>query len=112
VGATEDVRVEIRELVSEHVQKPVGKTLPRSFGGWLDRIEGARLSIRTDSGSCPLGLGALVEIETADELFLGEIKHHSGGTIFVDFEHELQKMSLDELRGVWRKGHRISGGPA
>ena len=107
-GTKADIRVEISELVPEHTHRPARKSLARSVGGWLERIEGTRLVIRMDNEAWPLPMGTLVEIETADELFLGEIKHGSAGRIFVDFEHELKKPALDELRGVWRRGNGIS----
>jgi len=107
-GTKADIRVEISELVPEHTHRPARKSLARSLGGWLERIEGTRLVIRMDSEACPFLMGTLVEIETADELFLGEIKHSSAARIFVDFEHELKKSALGELRGVWRRGNGVS----
>jgi hypothetical protein len=68
--------------------------------GVLEQIQGTRLTIHLRTIPV-IACGTLVSVETPTRVYLGEIKHAWESRIFVDFEHELEKSSLDALRQTW-----------
>ena len=101
MAADSDIRVHVRVLPGEVAGVPRVMPGADTIVGVLDRIEGTRLTILCDeSGSFPLG--TLVEVDTPDRVYLGQVKYYVSGKMLVDFEHELDKSALDKIHEIWR----------
>jgi hypothetical protein len=100
VAAEPEITVAVRALNVELRGASAGTAVPGSFAGVLEGIKGTRLQIRVMDGVA-MKCGTLVEVEAPETVFLGEIKHQFGGTVFIDIEHELAKSALDAIRNDW-----------
>lgn len=96
-----ETAAEVRVLGGGDSTRGRRETHPPHFDGVLSQIRGTRLIVRTTLPASAIRCGALVEVETTDRIYLGEIKHYSEGDVFIDFEHQLDKGTLRTIRDAW-----------
>jgi hypothetical protein len=100
VPGNSEIAVEVRPLTGADSPRSSRRNPAAPASGVLEQIQGTRLTIYL--GVVPvMPCGTLVSVETSTRVYLGEIRHVWEGRIFVDFEHELEKASLEALRRTW-----------
>lgn len=88
----ENERVRVRQL-------PDGK--PQA--GWLKSLTGnlLQISLISDTSTCELHPGALVEVGGNQALYLGEVQGCRDSVLIVAVEHAVNRSSLSALQDVW-----------
>ena len=60
-----------------------------------------RVDLTAEAGS-DFDPGALIEIESGQNLFLGEVRGRQGSLLIVDVEHSLDRSALGAIENVWQ----------
>ena len=63
----------------------------------------AELSFPDDSVSHELSTGTLIEIDTHDVLYLGEVQGRKGSLLIVGLEHAVSKDALAAIQDIWQE---------
>lgn len=96
-----EIAVEVRALGSGDAPKVRNPAPPVHFCGVLAQVRGTRLTVLTPLAPSATRCGTLVQVETPDHIYLGEIKYCVEGKVFIDFEHQLEKAALQAIRAAW-----------
>ncbi|MGA3028662.1 MAG: hypothetical protein ABSF98_28280 [Bryobacteraceae bacterium] len=88
-----DRQVTIRRLPDGEPQPAAGHSLT----GALLRVE-----LPPTPANRQFGIGALVEVESADVLYLGEVQGCQGPLLLIAVEHAVDRGTLAAIQQVWQ----------
>ena len=68
----------------------------RSWNGHVLHLE-----LRPDAHAHELTPGALVEVDSQENMYLGEIQGRQGAGVLIGVEHRLDRQALTDIQRVW-----------